>query len=102
MIVRTLIHGGVAVIIFAILGLTGCSGDSTAVISPLNEESSDFLSTGIDLPESGFDMDDYIAEGYYYPDEYVDQNVDEGDNPEDRFYNDDPSDKPIDNGLGDN
>lgn len=100
MMVRTLLRCSLGLIFLVGLGLAGCSDDVTRITTPATGANPNLLATGNDLPESGFDMDDNIPEGYYYPEEDAQDEVETGDsgNPEDRFDNDDPSTKPIDNG----
>jgi len=100
--VRTLLRCSLGLIFLVSLGLAGCSDDVSRITTPATGANPNVLATGNDLPESDFDMDNDIPEGYYYPEEDAQDEAEIGDsgNPEDRFDNDDddPSTKPIDNG----
>ena len=84
----------------------GCSDDSSKVTGPGEGiVPTDLLSTNVDWPAgSAQDLDEYVAQGYFDPDEETVMDDDEGldsyDYPYEPFINDDPSNKPIDNPLG--
>jgi len=90
-----------SVLLIALGGLViNCSDDSSRVTSPLEENYPDnLLSTDADLPGPATDFDEYISQGFYYPDDEtsVDDSLsqDTNDDPDDEL-----SDKPIDNGRG--
>jgi hypothetical protein len=81
-------------------GLIGCSDGTQRVSVTGSNDSIDQLATGLDEAHDLNAYYDYIEDGYYYPeDETVDDILtDPGDHD---WPSDDPSDKPIDNGLGD-
>lgn len=102
MLVRTLLRCATAVIFLVCLGLTACSDDTTRIVSPATGELAGGLAAGIDdIPGNSFNVDEYISQGFYDPD---DPNQDQQDNWNGGGHdngNDNGSNKPIDNGLGD-
>ena len=99
MTARILIRCSLTMVCLACLGLMGCSADSDRVISPATSVQSDLLSTSTVWPDSGLDAEEYISQGYYYPEEDQDEcDTSTRGNPDDRFNNDNPSRKPKDRG----
>jgi hypothetical protein len=89
-----------AVAVVALIGLAGCSDDTqrVSVLGSSNPiEPADGLTTGTDDFDSYSAYYDYISEGFYYPDEGTDQG--EVFDPNTHDNDDDPPNKPIDNGL---
>ena len=90
-----------SVALVALGGLViGCSDDSSRVTSPGGEtQLDDLLSASTDEPGVIIDFEDYIAQGYYYPED--DASVDDGLGQD---TNDDSSDdlptNPKDNWIG--
>ena len=90
-----------SVLLIALGGLAiGCSNDSSRVTSPGEEiHPSNHLSTDATLPGTVTDLDGYISQGFYYPDDET--STDDGPSQDTNDAPDDGlSDKPIDNGHG--
>ena len=61
----------VSIVLVALGGLVvGCSDDSSRVTSPgVETQWDDFLATGTDEPGVILDFEEYIEQGYYYPED---------------------------------
>jgi hypothetical protein len=93
--VRKLSYFSLVLVAFGGL-MIGCSDDVSRVTSPAVESQwDDFLPTSADEPGVTFDVEEYISQGYYYPEDET--SVDDG---LDQYTNDDvinnPSGKPLD------
>jgi len=98
MIRKTLLRCMLAGLFLVGLGMVGCSDDTQRVITGTDTSLTEQLATDAGWPEVGMDWEDYVSDGYYYPDDQTDEDIDDIGTPDDRFDDDDPNTKPIDNG----
>ena len=99
MIRKTLLRCTLVGLFLVGLGMVGCSDDTQRVITGTGTASNDRLATEVDTPGIGVDWEDYVSDGYYYPEDLVDDEAtDDWGYPDERFEDDTPSNKPIDNG----
>ena len=99
MIRKTLLRCTLAGLFLVGLGLVGCSDDTHRVITSSEPASIEYLATDTDFPGIDIDWEDYVSDGYYYPESQTDDEaIGDSGTPDNRFDNDDPSRKPIDNG----
>lgn len=99
MIRKTLLRCVLAGLFLVGLGLTGCSDDTQRIITGTDTSMSEQLATDADLPGIVIDWEEYVSQGYYYPEDQADDVIDDTGTPDDQF-DDDPNTKPIDNGKG--
>jgi hypothetical protein len=97
--VRKLSYFSLVLVAFGGL-MIGCSDNVSRITSPVVQSQwDDFLSTSADEPGVTFDVEEYISQGYYYPEDET--SVDDG---LDQYTNDDVSDdlsnKPLDDSVG--
>ena len=98
MIRKTLLRCVLAGLFLVGLGLTGCSDDTQRIITGTETSLAEQLATDADSPEIVIDWEEYVSEGYYYPEN--DEVTDDSGNPDELFDDDTPNTKPIDNGKG--
>ena len=78
------------------LGLVGCSEDTERITTTGSSSLTDQLATDYDWPATNLDVEDYISQGYYYPEE--DSAEDSDQEASEEQESDDPFHKPIDGG----
>ncbi|MCD6250147.1 MAG: hypothetical protein J7J98_07460 [candidate division Zixibacteria bacterium] len=96
MIRKTLLRCVLAGLFLVGLGLTGCSDDTQRIITGTETSLTEQLATDADSPEIVIDWEEYVSQGYYYPED--DEVTNDTGTLDDQFDYDDPNTKPIDNG----